>query len=597
MGRLGGAHGIPPVTSAWQSDYPIGDKGSGRAGTGVRSIGGLDRICDGVAEKDDQRGYIRDSSCKNVSGHIHEHSTSDTVRFMLTRSKKIMDTKSMWEYITPGQPQFPALNSDLEVDVAIIGGGITGITAAMLLSEAGKKVAVLEQLDVGSGTTGYSTGNLYIPTQPYYHTIKSKHGTEAVRTVAHARKDTIDFIEDVVRKYNIACHFSRRPYYIYTSSDKKANELRNELEVLKEVGIHVHEADKMEIPVKFDFAIRFGAQARFNPLKYVTALAKDIAGCGCRIFERTKVLGFDEKNDHCIVRTATANVKARKLIVATHIPKGFNVVQTLAAPYRSYAVAVKLRDGAYPDGEWADMSKQAHVLSTHGINSDHPEIMVLAGSHHKVGQGDAIDHYSHLEQWLREHFSVESIEYRWSAQHYHSADAVPYIGPSTRKSKHTYMATGYFADGLTYGSMAARILTDLILERKNELSKTFDSTRFKPLASAGDFIKENANVFVQYMKDLPPLKSDEDELRKLAPGEGKVVKLNGEKVAAYRDESDKLHVCSAVCTHMACIVNWNAAEKSWDCPCHGSRFTFEGSIIEGPAFTDLEKKIVGDAGK
>jgi glycine/D-amino acid oxidase-like deaminating enzyme/nitrite reductase/ring-hydroxylating ferredoxin subunit len=506
-----------------------------------------------------------------------------------------METQSFWEATTPQRPEFPALENDIEVDVAIIGGGITGITTALQLTAAGKKVAVLEARRVGGGTTGWSTGNLYVPVGPYLHNIAHSRDNETMQTVAQARKTALDFIELQSKEKNIDCHFSRRPWYFFTQEADMVSTIENEVAALQQAGLaaeYVNEVPPLKIP-DLKRAATLNNQARFHPLRYVLGLATAVAQQGCRIFEHTTVHDFKEEADHCLVKTSHGNVTCKQLVIATHIPIGIHTVQTVAAPYRSYVVAMRLKDDAYPDAYFWHNDKTHHAITTHSTDSMKLDMLMIAGNHHKTGQAShqEYQHYfNELEAYARRHFDVASVEYRWSAQHYRSGDGVPYIGLTHKAAKRTYIATGYYADGLIYGTVAGLHLADMLTGRENAWVKAFDATRGTNLATATQFVKENMNVATQYLKDIP--KGTVSHFAEIKPGEGKTIEIDSEKLAVYRDENNALHVCSAVCTHMKCIVNWNNAEKTWDCPCHGSRFMIDGSVIEGPAIENLDRKLV-----
>lgn len=497
-----------------------------------------------------------------------------------------METTSLWQRISNRPADYPTLTNNLEVDVAIIGGGITGITAAAELIAHRKKVVILEADKIGGVTTGSSTGNLYIAVQPFYQGIYSKFDLKTAKAIAQSRKLAIDYIETNIREKQIKCHFSRRPWYAYTCKDPRIS-LNKEVELFEKMEVPVEYTNELPLPIKFKKAIVMENQARFNPLQYVISMADDLAKQGCLIFENTRVTDFEEK-DFCTVKTETATVTAKKVLFATHTPIGINPTQIFTAPYRSYVVAVRLKMNNYPEGHFWDLDRPPHATCTHAEASNEPTLLMVAGSHHKTGQGKHMDlHFHDLENFLHDHFPVSEIAYRWSAQHYQAADDVPYIGLANRFSKHTYIATGYFADGLVYGTVAGIIVSDLILNRDNPLSDVYRSTRFKPFASLPFLAKENTNMFLQYMKDYPLFSNKYDDLK---IGEGKVVEINREKCGVSRDEDNQLHIVSAVCTHMKCIVNWNDAEKTWDCPCHGSRFKQDGTVIEGPAILNLENK-------
>lgn len=499
-----------------------------------------------------------------------------------------MEKQSFWKEITGEVPPFPSLTDHIETEIAIIGGGITGITAALQLRKAGHRVVVLEADKVGGGTTGYSTGNLYVPVQPYYQTIINKFDEKIAATVAHARKAAIDFVEQTAREKSIECQFHRRPFYYYVKDEKNLPKLEREVSALQKAGIEIDYTYDFPLPEDYIKAARIDNQARFNPYEYVSALASKLQVEGCQIFENSRVTDVKEE-ERCVVTTTSGQVIADKVIMATHTPKGFNVVQTLVGPYRSYVVAVSL-EGDYPDGNFWDLDKQpAHAISSHSTG-EKLDMLMFAGNHHKTGQAEESHekNYAEIEAYIRRYYKVKSIGYQWSAQHYSPADGLPYIGNSTRTTDRIYMATGFSADGLTYGTVAGILLADLIMKKENPWEKAFSSTRFTPLASAEKFIKENLNVAKEYAKDYTK-KQDEKAFASLRNGDAQILELDGGKVAAHRDEHGKMHVVSAVCTHLGCIVHFNDAEKTWDCPCHGSRFGLDGKVIEGPAYEPLPK--------
>ena len=275
------------------------------------------------------------------------------------------------------------------------------------------------------------------------------------------------------------------------------------------------------------------------------------------------------------------------MIMATHTPKGISFLHTLLGPYREYAIAVKLRGGYPPPGiYWS--TEQPHHHSLRSYSAGDQQYLVVIGEPHKVGQHEHNDElFGKLEEFVQKRFDVESVVYRWAGQHYRPADGLPYIGESAA-SPDVYIATGFATDGLAYGTAAAILIKDLINNTPNPLADVYDARRFTPVASATEFVKENVNVIAQYLKDLPGT-ADEGEFADVAPGEGRTVETDGAKYAVYREDNGALHVVSAVCTHMDCIVDWNRAERSWDCPCHGSRFTVDGEVIEGPAIAPLQQ--------
>lgn len=501
-----------------------------------------------------------------------------------------MDTNSLWKHITTESKSYPELTDTIEVDVAIVGGGITGITTALSLVAAGKKVALLESYRIGGGTTGFSTGNLYIPVQPYYQTILHKFDQETVKMIAHSRKNAIDFIENIVKDHHIPCDFTRRPMFFYANKKEEVDFLIKEVELLKECSIDIDYTETLPLALKFTKAAILKNQARFNPLQYTLSLAEYLQSNGCLIFENSRVMDIEEKNNACIFKTNKGKIIAKKGVIATHTPTGVNPIQFYTAAYRSYVVAVQLIEDIYPEINYWNLETPHYAMSTHSMSKEKTDLLVIAGSHHKTGQSnDAQSHYDELEKYLHKTFRVKDVKFRWSAQHYHSADSVPYIGLA-HHYHNIYEATGFFADGLVYGTISGILLADKILNNENACQEIYNTKRHKLFASLHFLIKENFNTFLQYMKDFPTF--SKPDYKKTKRGQGRICMVKGEKCGVYRDDNEKLHIVSAVCTHMKCIVHWNSAEKTWDCPCHGSRFTYEGKVIEGPARTPLTLKIL-----
>jgi len=504
-----------------------------------------------------------------------------------------MIMQSVWPQTLQAVQSYSSLLSPLEVDVVIIGAGITGLTSAIALQAQGKRVAVLEAHTIGSGTTGHSTANLYVPIENLYQQLAAKFSKRVASQVAQARKSAIDYIEMQVNKHAINCSFARRPWYMFTRSAPINAKISQELEALNYCGMPASYVDELPMPMQFTKAIKLEHQARFNPLQYLYGLAQVLVANGSEIYEKSPVTHYEEHKDHCEVHTAKARIKARKLIIATHIPLGFNTLQMKSYPYRTYAVAANLADNFYPNGILWDMDIPHFSISSHSLSSDKLDTLIIAGNSHKTGQASEATHRSHLQTvstYLKNNFSGAKVTHEWSAQHYQPADGLPYMGFASRKSKHCVVATGYSADGLTYGTVAGILLADLVQARGNPWYSIFKATRFTPKASAVKFTVENSKVLCQYLSDYPGNTETQDYLSVKA-GEGKVIEEQGEKWAVYRDENNQLHRVSAVCTHMKCIVKWNDAERSWDCPCHGSRFDIEGQIIEGPALKPLKRKL------
>lgn len=480
--------------------------------------------------------------------------------------------------------QYPPLQGALEVDVAIIGGGVTGLTTAIKLIEAGKSVAVLEARQVGAGSTGRSTGNLYATVSSGLAQVRQKHGIEMTKKVVAARAQAVDFIEQTIQRFAIDCDFARRPMYccLHTQDEKHEQRFQAELETSAASGIAAEVVDKVpELPFPMHSAFRLEGQAQYNPLRYATGLAKAIVERKGHIFEQCKVTHIDASSG--VVTTQAGEVRAKDIVQATHTPKGINVLQAEMQPYQEYGIASELKEGVYPDGAFwiVDDSKSIRSYEYAGKH-----YLIIIGGKHKTGHNSPeADPYTALEDYANAHFEVARFTHRWSAQQYQPADLLPYIGRSAHKN--VYVGTGYAADGLTWGTVAAEIISKQVLgEQHQDLAEIFNPRRFTPLKSGKSWIEENAAVAKELFK-AHILPGEDRSVHDLESGEGGVVTVNGDKLAVYRSPNDDLVVMSAECPHMKCLVNWNKADATWDCPCHGSRFSANGELLEGPAYKGL----------
>jgi glycine/D-amino acid oxidase-like deaminating enzyme/nitrite reductase/ring-hydroxylating ferredoxin subunit len=496
-------------------------------------------------------------------------------------------TEAVWSATSPKGKSYPALAGDREVDIAIVGAGITGLTTAYTLSKAGKKVIVLDAKQVGMGTTGSSTGNLYAAIDQRLYSIESKHNKQDMQAVVDSRTAAMDLIEQLIKEFAIDCDFVRVPWYLFsTPGGDFMSQVEKERKAVAGAGLTVSGEVSAHFPYKVESVANMPYQAQFNPLKYVRGLAAALDGPNCRIFENTKVLDVQD-GDPCLVKTSSGTIKAKQVIMATHSPKGIYAVHTAMQCKREYAMAVKIKGDLPLAGiYWHIQQIQQH--SVRPYRSDKGNYLVVLGAPHTTGnEKHNENNFKKVEEYLRQHFEVESINYTWAAQNYRPADHLPYIGTSPTE-KNTFIATGFAADGLVWGTLAAMLIRDAITGKENKWASLYDPKRFTPVASAANFIKEGAIVAGNLLKDYL-FYGEASELNEVKAGEGKTIMLNDERLAAYRDEHGKLHIVSSVCPHMGCIVHFNTAEKSWDCPCHGSRFSVEGEVLEGPAYHNLAK--------
>lgn len=495
-----------------------------------------------------------------------------------------MFTKSLWNQFASIK-DYPTLTENISADVAIIGAGITGISLACNLAQRGYKVVVLESLKVGGGTSSHSTGNLYFTVDKNLNHLHEKYSFKEIQKVIEARSACLNQIEEWVNQLDLDCDFKRQPWYLYSTSSDYDSKIDTEFEAAQKVNIPIERVEKTPLPLQTSKAVKVENQAQINPMKYVQELALSVSGKNCRVFEGTRVVNVEEKNDQVTLTTTGGKVRAKYAVHATHIPKGIMAVQSALSMYREYGIACETNIPDFPGGIFWGFHQGGKKFSTRVYHRDGRKFLIVVGEAHRVGQAESnIQSIKNLEKFAREHFAVTDVSYRWGGQHYRPADLLPYIGRNDENSR-IFIATGFSTDGLVYGTLAGMLIADEIDERTNEWADLF-KPRFTPLKSAGNVIKENLNTAAQYLKDLPG-KAEEESFKEIKNGEGAVVEKGGEKIAASRDENGELHLVSAVCTHMQCIVNWNNAEQTWDCPCHASRFKSDGTVLEGPAYEPL----------
>jgi glycine/D-amino acid oxidase-like deaminating enzyme/nitrite reductase/ring-hydroxylating ferredoxin subunit len=489
---------------------------------------------------------------------------------------------SVWFDTAEAPPAHPPLDGERRVDVAVVGAGITGMTAALLLARAGRKVAVVDRGVVAGGTTGHSTAKITSQHGLAYATLRKLHGQEAAavygRAMEAAKEDIAALAAD-----GIECGFRRRPAYVYGSEESHRSKLEKEAEAAIEAGLPASFQTTAPLPFATHGAVRFDDQAEFDPRAYVQGLARLLEQDGGDIFEHTRATQVHEGTP-CRVETERGTLIAGDVVVATLIPfldRGMFFARAHAS--RSYIVTARIA-GAPPDGMFISAGSPTRSLRTHR------DLLLVGGEGHHVGSTKAQpERYYALAEFARRHWDVQSIEHRFSSQDFSPDDHVPYAGRLHLRSRHVYVATGFNKWGITAGPAAARVIADAILERDNETARLFSSTRVRPLQEAPRFLVENAKVGFRFFADRVRHRGTRP-IADLAPGEGDIVSANGKKVAGFRDDDGTLHAVSSRCTHLGCQVVFNAAERSWDCPCHASRFDVDGSVLNGPAVKPLDPR-------
>jgi len=500
--------------------------------------------------------------------------------------ENLMETLSVWRG-TAAPSSFTTLSGDVTADVLIIGGGITGVTLAELLAEQKRdpklKVVLLEADTIGSGASGHSTGNLYETVSSGMREIVSKWGAEVARQVAAERRAAVNFIQE--RCSLLPDVGFRRCPLVQWSDKTNAGEIEKEFEALTAAGCAVEHTGGIPepLPPAESDVIVLRNQAQFQPQAYLVAMARRAAEAGAAIHEHSPVLELDTKARRAV--TASGSVTAKEIVMATHSPKGLHLVHTEMPVHREYGLAIESTADA-PPGPGTFWWKSTDRLSIRTLQAGDRHYLICVGQEHKIGLHNATAGMMALEQQARRYFGDRPITHRWSAQNYRGADALPYIG---RNHSDCFIATGFATDGLTWGTVAARLIAAELLGHKAAFADLVKPGRLSLVKGGKNILEENALVVKQLVKDYLTQRQDE-KLSELRPGDSAIVDSEGETFAAYRAPNGELFAVSSVCTHLGCKVHWNSMETSWDCPCHGSRFRPDGTVIEGPAFAPLKRK-------
>jgi glycine/D-amino acid oxidase-like deaminating enzyme/nitrite reductase/ring-hydroxylating ferredoxin subunit len=496
-----------------------------------------------------------------------------------------MDTTSVWRATAPATGYAP-LRSDVATDVLVIGGGITGVTLALLLARQGRQVVLLEAGTIGSGSTGNSTGNLYATVSEGLCTIEKRWGAGIARQVVERRRSAIDFIEAEAEAgaTGSGTRFRRCAQFLYARDEGARAQVVREHEALARAGaqVRLEHGVPAPLPTPVGDVLVIDGQAQVHPQVYVAQLAMLAAAAGAQVHEHSGVVDLDTKARRAV--TATATVRAHHVVLATHTPKGFHLVQAEMPVHREYGIARAL-GGADP-GAGIFWCRGGDGISVRTLEVGGQRYLICVGEEHKPGVHNAKASLMALEMIAQKHFGPGEVTHRWSAQNYRSADGLPYIG---RDASGCCIATGFATDGLTWGTLAAQVLAEQLAGRVDAFGELCKPTRFSPLKGVKGMLEENFTTVSSFVKDYLTHRQ-EQQLATLAPGDSAIVETEGETCAAWRSPDGELFAVSPVCTHMGCKVHWNSVETSWDCPCHGSRFRVDGTVIEGPAIAPLPRK-------
>ncbi|MDQ3100092.1 MAG: FAD-dependent oxidoreductase, partial [Bacteroidota bacterium] len=471
-------------------------------------------------------------------------------------------------------------------DVIIVGAGITGCSTALELVRAGLKCLIIEAHDLAFGTSGGTTAHLNTILDHTYKEISSNFGEQSSALVAKGLTSAVELVGHNVNSLSIDCGHSPRNGFIFSRNTKESEELEEIYIATRKAGVNVEWSDRLPIKQPFHKAMLIPGQAQMHPVQYLKGLLNEFTSLGGAFLPNCRVQDVDSK-DPLWISTSRGEWRSQRLIYATHIPPGINLLHFRCAPYRSYVMTAQLQDNAYPDGLVYDMEDPYHYYRTQEINGE--KWLIAGGEDHKTGhQENTVERLQALTAHVRNNFNVTQIGHQWSSQYFETTDGLPYIGTLPGHDKRVMVATGFSGNGMTLGSLSAIAFRDYIVTGKSEYIDLFDPKRISPVAGFSDFVKENADV-VGHMLSKPFLAERIKGIDEIAPGEGRLVKYEGDQLGIYRDLEGSLHSVHTICTHAKCTVKWNNAEKSWDCPCHGSRFSVDGYTLTGPATRDLSK--------
>ncbi|MCG2623198.1 FAD-dependent oxidoreductase [Arthrobacter sp. I2-34] len=488
---------------------------------------------------------------------------------------------SLW-VATAGPTGYPALAADIDVDIAVIGGGIAGLTAALALKRAGQSVAVLEAARVGTGVTGHTTGKVTSLHRLIYTELAGSHGPDTARTYGQANQAAVEHIARVVADEGIDCGFRRVANYTYAETADSLALVREEADLAASLGLPATFTTDVPLPFTVRGAVRFDGQAQLHAVRYVQGLARAVDGDGCFVFEESPALGLRDGSP-AVVDTLHGSVRARDIIVATNVPFGDQgLLAARCYLHRSYLVACPVAS-PLPDATFISVDEP--MRSILGVDIDGAGYLLAGGEGHRVPDGgDSAGRFRRLAAFARERLGAGEVAFRWSTQDGIPVDGLPYVGRLSPEARHVYVITGLRKWGLTNGTAAALMLTDALSGKDNPWAAVFDSSRAAPMATTERSMAKSATIPAAGPATEP---ADRSGHVHLAPGEGTVMEVDGEKTAVYADPAGQLRAVSAVCTHLGCIVEFNPDDVTWDCPCHGSRFATDGTVIQGPATLDL----------
>ncbi|UIR54742.1 FAD-dependent oxidoreductase [Sphingobacterium sp. SRCM116780] len=496
--------------------------------------------------------------------------------------------RSIWqEVVSKASTANPHIK---QYSVIIIGGGITGMTTALQLQEQKKSCVILEANQIGFGTTSGTSAHLNTVLDTPYSQIIKQHGIEKAKEVLESAREAIAHISRNIEHYQISCDFMTCSGYMYAEDEEQEGELMEIKKAIHQVGIACEEVFETPLPVGCVYAIKFEEQGRFHPTKYLMGLQKAFVALGGQVIENTLVQQVQEEHHRFQVKTADGQVFLTDAVVyATHTPPGVQFMNLRLVPYRSYIQVWELDEREiYPRDLVYDMKDPFHYFRT--VLYKGKSCLMVGGQDHKTAHHDnEQQNFLELEAFVKKLFSVKRKLYQWSSQYYESQDSLPFIGYYPGKGqRNEFIATGFGGNGMIFGTLSGRMITNLIQEGKCNYQELYAPARIGPIAAFQDVLREQTDVVKHFVQDRCAVERIEG-FAEMSRGEGKVLKYEGERIGLFKDENGKVFGVNPVCRHISCIVKWNNAEQSWDCPCHGARYAADGNLLNGPAVAPLKR--------
>lgn len=497
--------------------------------------------------------------------------------------------QSYWHYsaerIKLSPPETTSLH-DKKYDVLIIGAGITGLTTAYLLRNSGLKIGIIEATKVGYGTTGYTTAKITIQHDLIYDYLINSFSFEEAMQYKKANEEGLNLIKKIIEENNIPCDFREQTAYVYAAKENEVNDLKKELDAYEKLKIDGFFTENVTLPNKTYGAIGIRNQGQFNPLKYLYTLYNILLNSNCEIYENVRALNIIPHDKHIDVETEKGNIHADKVIVASHYPfdNSYGLYFLRLYQEKAYAIAARTTEKPF-EGMYINPNDPVHSMRYHFDNDEN--LLILVGGNHRAGEKfDENDSYSELETFLNKNFNNPEVLCKWSTQDCMTYDKIPFIGRYSDSLENLYVATGFKKWGMTSSAASALILRNKILGIEDDYSAVFNPSRFTPVQSSKEFFSSVKSIAAGF---LDRLSIPTDELLNVEYDEGKVVDYNGKKVGVYRDKKGDYFCINPVCAHLKCALSFNEAEKTWECPCHGSRYDMKGNVLEGPTVFPLDR--------